>query len=167
MVHAVLDALSPFDIKHLDMPRRRRASGRQCNKHARERPNDPRSLRLCPRVLARPGDRSVARRSRRNEVLAGGHTLLPALKLRLASPELLIDIGGIGELKGIEVSETGIRIGPLTTHAELLASVPLNNELPIFRQAAALIADPQVRNRGTVGGSLANADQQPTGPRSW
>ena len=92
------------------------------------------------------------------KLLAGGHTLLPALKLRLASPELLIDIGGIAELKGIEVSETGIRIGALTTHTELLASGPLNNELPIFRQAAALIADPQVRNRGTIGGSLANAD---------
>jgi aerobic carbon-monoxide dehydrogenase medium subunit len=92
------------------------------------------------------------------KLLAGGHTLLPALKLRLASPELLIDIGGIAELKGIEISETGIRIGALTTHTELFASEPLYGELPIFRQAASLIADPQVRNRGTIGGSLANAD---------
>ena len=92
------------------------------------------------------------------KLLAGGHTLLPALKLRLASPELLIDIGGIAELKGIEISETGIRIGALTTHAELFASEPLNKELPIFRQAASVIADSQVRNRGTIGGSLANAD---------
>ena len=92
------------------------------------------------------------------KLLAGGHTLLPALKLRLASPELLIDIGGIAELKGIEIGETGVRIGALTTHAELFASEPLNQYLPIFRQAASLIADPQVRNRGTIGGSLANAD---------
>lgn len=92
------------------------------------------------------------------KLLAGGHTLLPALKLRLASPELLIDIGGIAELKGIEISETGVRIGALTTHAELFASEPLNGDLSIFRQAASLIADPQVRNRGTIGGSLANAD---------
>jgi len=92
------------------------------------------------------------------KLLAGGHTLLPALKLRLASPDLLIDIGGIAELKGIEISESGIRIGALTTHAELLASEPLYKELPLFRQAASLIADPQVRNRGTIGGSLANAD---------
>jgi carbon-monoxide dehydrogenase medium subunit len=92
------------------------------------------------------------------KILAGGHTLLPALKLRLASPELLIDIGGIAELKGIEIGETGVRIGALTTHAELFASEPLNQYLPIFRQAASLIADPQVRNRGTIGGSLANAD---------
>src|SRR5207247_9423140 len=75
------------------------------------------------------------------KLLAGGHTLLPALKLRLASPELLIDIGGIAEIKGIEISETGIKIGALTTHTELLASEPLFRELPIFRQAASLIAD--------------------------
>ena len=92
------------------------------------------------------------------KLLAGGHTLLPALKLRLASPARLIEIGGLAELKGIEISETGIRIGALTTHAELLASEPLNKELPAFRRAASFIADPQVRNRGTIGGSLANAD---------
>ncbi|HEV2160476.1 xanthine dehydrogenase family protein subunit M [Bradyrhizobium sp.] len=92
------------------------------------------------------------------KLLAGGHTLLPSLKLRLASPALLIDIGGLAELKGIEISDGGIRIGALTTHAELFASEPLNKDLPLFRQAAGLIADPQVRNRGTVGGSLANAD---------
>jgi carbon-monoxide dehydrogenase medium subunit len=92
------------------------------------------------------------------KLLAGGHTLLPALKLRLASPTRLIDIGGIAELKGIEIGETGIRIGALTTHTELQASEPLNEALPVFRQAAGLIADPQVRNRGTIGGSLANAD---------
>jgi carbon-monoxide dehydrogenase medium subunit len=92
------------------------------------------------------------------KLLAGGHTLLPALKLRLASPERLIDIRGIAELKGIEISEAGIRIGALTTHSELRASEPLHRMLPIFREAAGLIADPQVRNRGTIGGSLANAD---------
>jgi len=92
-----------------------------------------------------------------SKLVAGGHTLIPALKLRLASPALLIDIGGISELKGIEVTDR-IRIGALTTHAELLASEPLRKVLPIFHQAADLIADPQVRNRGTIGGSLANAD---------
>lgn len=92
------------------------------------------------------------------KLLAGGHTLLPALKLRLASPARLVDIGGIAELKGIEIRETDIRIGALTTHAELFASEQLHRKLPIIRQAAHLIADPQVRNRGTIGGSLANAD---------
>jgi aerobic carbon-monoxide dehydrogenase medium subunit len=92
------------------------------------------------------------------KLVAGGHTLIPTLKLRLASPALLIDIRGIAEMKGILVSEDSISIGALTTHAELLASEPLHQVLPIFRQAANLIADPQVRNRGTIGGSLANAD---------
>ncbi|MES2599524.1 MAG: xanthine dehydrogenase family protein subunit M [Pseudomonadota bacterium] len=91
------------------------------------------------------------------KLVAGGHTLIPTLKLRLASPALLIDIGGIGELKGIEIGER-IRIGALTTHAELLASNELDDVVPIFHQAADMIADPQVRNRGTIGGSLANAD---------
>ena len=92
-----------------------------------------------------------------SKLVAGGHTLIPTLKLRLASPALLIDIGGIGELKGIEVADR-IRIGALTTHAELFASEALRKVLPIFHQAADLIGDPQVRNRGTIGGSLANAD---------
>jgi carbon-monoxide dehydrogenase medium subunit len=92
-----------------------------------------------------------------SKLVAGGHTLIPTLKLRLASPARLIDIGGIDELKGIEVADT-IRIGALTTHADLLASEPLRKLLPIFHQTADQIADPQVRNRGTIGGSLANAD---------
>lgn len=91
------------------------------------------------------------------KLVAGGHTLIPTLKLRLASPSLLIDIGGIDELKGIEVGDV-IKIGALTTHAQLHASEALRDVLPIFHQAADLIADPQVRNRGTIGGSLSNAD---------
>ncbi|MCP1968529.1 FAD binding domain-containing protein [Bradyrhizobium elkanii] len=91
-------------------------------------------------------------------LLAGGHTLIPALKLRLASPELLIDIRSLAEIKGIEVGETHVKIGALTTHSELSASEPLNEIFPIFRETASVLADPQVRNRGTIGGSLANAD---------
>lgn len=99
----------------------------------------------------------IARDPDGSKLVAGGHTLIPTLKLRLASPALLIDIGRIDELKGIAFGD-GIRIGAMTTHAELLASEPLHEILPIFRQAAEQIADPQVRNRGTIGGSLANAD---------
>jgi carbon-monoxide dehydrogenase medium subunit len=91
------------------------------------------------------------------KLVAGGHTLIPTLKLRLASPSLLIDISRIAALKGIEV-DAQIRIAALTTHAELLASEPLHEAIPLFHRAAGLIADPQVRNRGTIGGSLANAD---------
>ena len=91
------------------------------------------------------------------KLVAGGHTLIPTLKLRLASPALLVDISRVTQLKGIEIGEQ-IRIGSLTTHAELLASQPLREAIPLFHQAADLISDPQVRNRGTIGGSLANAD---------
>ena len=91
------------------------------------------------------------------KLVAGGHTLIPTLKLRLASPALLIDISRIVQLKGIDIGEH-IRIGALTTHAELRASEPLREAIPLFHQAADLISDPQVRNRGTIGGSLANAD---------
>jgi aerobic carbon-monoxide dehydrogenase medium subunit len=91
------------------------------------------------------------------KLVGGGHTLIPYMKLRLTSPSLLVDIRGIDELKGIEIGDP-IRIGALATHAELLASDPLRQVLPIFREAANTIADPQVRNRGTIGGSLANAD---------
>ncbi len=92
------------------------------------------------------------------KLVAGGHTLIPTLKLRLASPALLVDIRDIGEMKEILVKGDGIRIGALTTHAQLHASEALRRELPVFSQAASVIADPQVRNRGTIGGSLANAD---------
>jgi aerobic carbon-monoxide dehydrogenase medium subunit len=92
-----------------------------------------------------------------HKIVAGGHTLIPTLKLRLATPNMLVDVRDLDELKGIGIGEQ-IRIGALTTHAQLLASEPLHDVLPIFRQAANIIADPQVRNRGTIGGSLANAD---------
>ena len=98
------------------------------------------------------------------KLVAGGHTLIPALKLRLASPARLVDIRGIAEIKGISVDDKGIRIGALTTHAELLASQQLHDVLPIFRQAANRIADPQVRNRGTIGGSLATRRVAPRAP---
>jgi carbon-monoxide dehydrogenase medium subunit len=108
--------------------------------------------------LARPAPSVAAEQTLDgSKLVAGGHTLIPTLKLRLASPAVLIDINGIDELKGIEIGDR-IRIGALTTHAELLASKPLQEVVPIFHQAADLIADPQVRNRGTIGGSLANAD---------
>jgi carbon-monoxide dehydrogenase medium subunit len=77
--------------------------------------------------------------------------------LRLASPARLVDICGIEELRGIEIGDW-IRLGALTTHAELLASDALRQVLPIIHQTGDMIADPQVRNRGTIGGSLANAD---------
>lgn len=92
------------------------------------------------------------------KLLAGGHSLIPIMKQRLAEPGLLIDIGGIAELQGISCDGTEISIGSGTTHAELAASDLLRAHAPIVAETAAEIGDPQVRNRGTIGGSLAHAD---------
>ena len=92
------------------------------------------------------------------KILAGGHSLVPLLKLRLASPPALIDIGRIPELKGISRQGDSIRIGALTTHAELAASNDLRSAAPALAEAAASVGDPAVRNRGTIGGNVAHAD---------
>lgn len=91
-------------------------------------------------------------------LLAGGHSLVPLLKMRLAAPPALIDIGRIAELKGITVSDGRVRIGALTTHAELAASKTLETACPMLAEAAAQIGDAQVRNCGTIGGNVAHAD---------
>jgi aerobic carbon-monoxide dehydrogenase medium subunit len=91
-------------------------------------------------------------------VIAGGHSLLPMMKLRLASPAHLIDINDLHELSYIRLDGGEIRIGALTRHVELLKSELLAEHLPVFRDAETVIADPVVRNRGTIGGSLCQAD---------
>ncbi|HUA49484.1 MAG TPA: xanthine dehydrogenase family protein subunit M [Solirubrobacteraceae bacterium] len=90
-------------------------------------------------------------------LIAGGHSLLPMMKLRLATPDYLIDINDL-ELSYIEERMTEIRIGALTRHNELLDSDLLAMRFPVFRDAEEVIADPVVRNRGTIGGSLCQAD---------
>ena len=90
--------------------------------------------------------------------LAGGHSLIPMMKLRLATPEHLIDLAGIGELKGIRRDGDTIVVGAMTTQHELLASDLIASSLPILHETALLIADPQVRYCGTVGGNVANGD---------
>jgi aerobic carbon-monoxide dehydrogenase medium subunit len=91
-------------------------------------------------------------------IIAGGHSLIPMMKLRLAIPEHLIDINDLDELSYIRQQDGEIKIGALTRHAELLESEVLARELPVFRDAEEVIADPVVRNRGTIGGSLCQAD---------
>ena len=91
-------------------------------------------------------------------VLAGGHSLIPMMKLRLAQPETLIDVGGLSELSGLAVDGDELRIGALVRHADLLASHLAGEHFPIFHDAERVIADPIVRNWGTVGGSLCQAD---------
>jgi aerobic carbon-monoxide dehydrogenase medium subunit len=91
-------------------------------------------------------------------VIAGGHSLLPMMKLRLANPEHLIDINDLAELAYVREEDSEIRIGALTRHVALLKSDLLARHLPLFREAENVIADPVVRNRGTIGGSLCQAD---------
>jgi carbon-monoxide dehydrogenase medium subunit len=91
-------------------------------------------------------------------IIAGGHSLLPMMKLRLANPEHLIDINDLDELSYITRDEDQIRIGALTRHVELQHSELLARHYPLFGDAEEVIADPVVRNRGTIGGSLCQAD---------
>lgn len=90
--------------------------------------------------------------------LAGGHSLIPMMKLRLAAPEHLVDLGGIKEIQGIRAEANEFVIGAMTTQQELVASDVLASKLPILRETSLVIADPQVRYMGTLGGNVANGD---------
>ncbi len=92
------------------------------------------------------------------KILAGGHSLIPLMKLRLATPAHLIDVTRIDGLKGIREADGEIRIGAMTTQSELIASELLWRACPLIPEAAKLISDPQVRNRGTVGGNVVHGD---------
>src|SRR5262249_14263284 len=92
------------------------------------------------------------------KILAGGHSLIPMMKLRLAAPELLIDIGRIPELTYVKEERGKIRIGALTTHHVIQSSDVIKRRLSALPDAAGLIGDIQVRNKGTIGGSIAHAD---------
>ena len=106
--------------------------------------------------VAEAGD--LLRKNPGAKLLAGGHSLIPLLKFRLAAPSALIDIGRITELKGVSVKGVTVRIGALTTHAELAASAELRDHCPALAEAARHVGDPAVRNRGTIGGNVAHAD---------
>lgn len=92
------------------------------------------------------------------KILAGGHGLIPRMKHRLEEPEVLVDIGCIRELRGVRQENGTLIVGAATTHAELEAANGLSDTVPILRQAATVVADPLVRNRGTFGGSLVDAE---------
>src|SRR6266849_2264863 len=110
----------------------------------------PKSVREAVALLADLGEEA--------RPLAGGHSLIPMMKLRIAAPEHLIDLGGIGDLKGIRADGGDIVIGAMTTQHELVGSDLLAARIPIIREAALVIADPQVRYVGTLGGNVANGD---------
>jgi len=92
------------------------------------------------------------------KLLAGGHSLIPLMKLRLATPSAVVDIGRIPELRGISKSGDTIRIGSLTTHAEIAAAGDVQKSAAALAEAAGLVGDPAVRSRGTIGGNIAHAD---------
>ena len=110
----------------------------------------PRTLEDALRLVERHGDEA--------KILAGGHSLLPLMKLRLAQPRYVIDIGRLRNMNYIREENGQIAIGALTTHAEIESSALLRAKCPLLSETAASIGDVQVRNRGTLGGSLAHAD---------
>jgi carbon-monoxide dehydrogenase medium subunit len=118
----------------------------------------PATLEAALALLAEFGDRA--------RPLAGGHSLLPMMKLRLAQPEHVIDLRKIAGLTGIRDSGPGLAIGATTTHWQVESSPLVAAKLPLLAEVAAGIADPQVRNRGTIGGSLAHADPAADYPAS-
>jgi carbon-monoxide dehydrogenase medium subunit len=101
-------------------------------------------------LLAAHGDKA--------RVLSGGQSLMPAMNLRLLSPDIVVDIGGLAELRGIAVKGDVLVIGALTRHVDLLGSPEVALHAPLLRDAVAHVAHPAIRNRGTIGGSLAHAD---------
>lgn len=110
----------------------------------------PSTLDEAVALLARHGDAA--------KVLAGGHSLIPAMKLRLARPSVIVDIGRVANLSYIREADGQIAIGAMTTHGEIEASSRLRERCPLLPETASHIGDVQVRNRGTIGGSLAHAD---------
>ena len=110
----------------------------------------PASVKEAIGLLARFGEEGRA--------LAGGHSLIPMMKLRLATPANLVDLAGVAELKGIRADGSDIVIGAMTTQHDLISSDLLSTKIPLLRETSLLIADPQVRYVGTLGGNVANGD---------
>ncbi|HXL67203.1 MAG TPA: xanthine dehydrogenase family protein subunit M [Xanthobacteraceae bacterium] len=110
----------------------------------------PKSIKEAVALLADLGEEA--------RPLAGGHSLIPMMKLRLATPEHLVDLAGVADLKGIRADGGDIVIGAMTTQHELIGSDLIKSKIPILREAALVIADPQVRYVGTLGGNVANGD---------
>ena len=108
----------------------------------------PRTLAEAFDLLERPGAK----------ILAGGQSLIPSLNMRLSAPELLIDITGLGALRSITLEQGVVRIGALATHTDIERSADVAKHLPLLAEAARHIAHPAIRNRGTLGGSIALAD---------
>jgi aerobic carbon-monoxide dehydrogenase medium subunit len=109
----------------------------------------PTSLRQAANLVAKTADAKI---------LAGGHTLLPTMKQRLAAPASLVDLSQVAELRGIERSARSVTLGAMATHSEVANSADVREAIPGLAEMAEQIGDPHVRNRGTIGGSIANND---------
>jgi carbon-monoxide dehydrogenase medium subunit len=112
---------------------------------------------VAPRSLSEAVDELV-KHGEEGKILAGGHSLIPLMKLRLATPSFLVDIGRVNNLNYIREEDGHIAIGALTTHHDIALSELVNRKLRLLSSAASQIGDPQVRNRGTIGGAAAHAD---------
>ncbi len=160
VVNAVMDALAPLGITHLDMPLTPERVWRAMQ--AGEGLGGARCTRCDQPSSRTTGRRASTRRSRfsarTSRPIAGGHSLLPIMKLRLATPAALVDIGRVPGLDGISQENGGVAIGALATHAQVAGSKVMIGIAPVIPETAALIGDAQVRNRGTIGGSVAHAD---------
>jgi aerobic carbon-monoxide dehydrogenase medium subunit len=109
-----------------------------------------------PRSLAEAAD--LLKKDPEARILAGGHSLLPAMRLRLSTPTALVDISGLKDLSGIRAEGGAVMIGALTTHAVVASSDAVRSACPLLAETAGIIGDLQVRNRGTIGGSVAHGD---------
>ena len=170
--NAVMDALAPLGVKKIDMPLTPERVWRAIRdgKEERRAPCTPRaSITSVPKTLAEAA--KLLKKHKDSRLLAGGHSLLPAMKFRLASAKALVDLGAIKGLSGIKAKGKTLEIGATTTHAEIAASPLVQKSCAILSEAASQIGDIQVRNRGTIGGSIAHADpaadlpDRPRGPR--
>jgi len=101
---------------------------------------------------------ALARHGGDAKILAGGHSLVPVLKMRLNDPAVLVDLGGVSELVGVEDRGAELYVGAMTTYQDAIASALVQAYCPVLAQAAETVGDPQVRHRGTIGGGLAHAD---------
>lgn len=110
----------------------------------------PQSINEAVGLLAKLGEDA--------RILAGGHSLIPMMKTRLAAPDHLIDLGAIGSLKGISLEGQNMVIGAMTTQHELISSALLSKHIPVIAETSLVIADPQIRYKGTFGGNVANGD---------
>ena len=159
VANAVIDALAPLRRQACrPAAHAQKNCGESDEGHARRRAMIPNNFEYFAPKTIEEALKLIDKYGEDCKILSGGHSLIPVLKLRLAAPAVIVDIGRIEELKTIEVDGGTIRIGGGVTHAEIAADAELKRHCPLLCETASQIGDQQVRNRGTIGGSLTHAD---------